>query len=86
MESNAAEKYKNIRIKCWKGQGIVSDNWEDTFREFVNTIVCNNCNVKLTGTCHGGGRRSRTTACIDHDHSNGLIREIICMSCNSKKQ
>ena len=72
------------RINTWRSQGIYSDNWDKTYMEFMNKSNCENCGIKFTY-----GKRSKTTKVLDHDHTiqkQYNIRNILCMSCNSKRQ
>lgn len=76
---------KSSKIKCWKSQGIISDNWDKIYDRYIKTLYCENCNCKLVR----GGTRCKETACIDHDHlinDRDNIRNILCMSCNYKRQ
>ena len=74
---------KCTRINSWRYQGIVSDNWDKTYMEFMNKSNCENCGVNFTY-----GKPCKTTKVLDHDHniSGHNIRNILCMSCNSKRQ
>lgn len=76
---------KSAKIKSWKNQGIISEDWNKTYERYIKTLYCEKCNCLLVR----GGVRCRETACIHHDHSitnSDNIRNILCMSCNSKLQ
>lgn len=77
---------KSQKIKGWINQGIISNNWEETYDRYIKTLYCEICDCKLVKPPHP---RCRETACIDHDHTindRENIRNILCMSCNSKRQ
>ena len=78
---------KSTKIKSWINQGMVSDDWDKTYNRWLKTMYCEKCNCKLVRAPHP---RCKMTAVIDHDHSICApyhnIRNILCMSCNSKRQ
>ena len=77
---------KSSKIKNWKNQGIISDDWDKTYERYIKTLYCEKFSCKLVRQPHP---RCRETACIDHDHlitGKENIRNILCMSCNSKRQ
>ena len=70
------KKYQ--RIQTWKSRGVISDNWEDTYENYINCKNCEICNIELDT---GNKRNGRV---LDHDHITGNIRNIICRCCNNK--
>jgi len=72
---------KSNRISKWKRRGIISDDYDALYERFMSTQHCDKCGVVLTS----GGRTTRTTKCVDHDHSikdRENVRAIICNACN----
>ena len=77
---------KSTKIKSWINQGIISDDWDKTYNKWLKTLYCEKCNCKLVRAPHP---YCKMTAVIDHDHSinnQNNIRNILCNSCNSKRQ
>ena len=63
-----------------KQMGIISNDYEALYEKWKNTTHCEECNVELVG-----GNLGRNRKCIDHDHSTGLFRNIICHRCNFER-
>tara|TARA_R110000868_G_C10343787_1_gene715537 strand:- start:42 stop:407 length:366 start_codon:yes stop_codon:yes gene_type:complete len=73
---------KNNKISRWRSWGIKHDNFDDLFKLYYDTTNCADCNVELTR----GTKNCNTTKCLDHDHTTGLFRDVICLSCNFSKK
>ena len=74
---------KSKRISTWKRQGIITEDYDALYEKFINTENCELCNVVLTTSRY----TTKTTRCMDHDHSitdRDNVRNIICNSCNVK--
>ena len=72
---------KRHRIGTWKFKGIITDDYDALYERFINTSHCEKCDVELTS----GGWNTRTTRCVDHDHSikdRENVRGILCNACN----
>lgn len=73
---------KGNRISKWKHYGIICADWDALDARFMDTSHCERCSVLLTS----GGRNTRTSKCVDHDHSiddRENVRGILCHACNS---
>ena len=65
---------KTKKISSWKRLGVIHDNFDILYDLYINTNECNICNK---GFCDTYDR------CLDHDHTNGLFRYVLCRNCNS---
>jgi hypothetical protein len=70
---------KSYRITNWKKYGILSDDYDALYDKFLNTEKCEECNCELV---YGNFKNAK---CLDHDHSTGLVRNVLCRSCNTKR-
>tara|TARA_R100000541_G_scaffold6380_4_gene13912 strand:+ start:398 stop:856 length:459 start_codon:yes stop_codon:yes gene_type:complete len=72
---------KSVRIQGWKQNGIISNDWDLTYKTFNETTNCNLCNCLLSID----KKRTRNSRCLDHDHSipdAHNIRAVLCHACN----
>ncbi len=80
---NKTEKRIKIRrISLWKNRGILCFDFDLLYDIFLSTTNCENCNCILD-------TNTKTKKCLDHDHritDKFNVREILCKSCNSKRQ
>tara|TARA_R110000851_G_scaffold138638_3_gene275395 strand:+ start:850 stop:1263 length:414 start_codon:yes stop_codon:yes gene_type:complete len=68
-------------LKKWKSRGLSASKEEldRIYNLYLNQELCNACDCVLTRT----GVHSKTNITMDHDHSNGRFRHVICNSCNA---
>jgi len=71
---------KANRIQTWKYIGVISDDYNKLYEEYLAQTNCEFCNIPLHEGRTGKGRK-----CLDHDHETGQFRNILCCSCNVKR-
>ena len=64
---------KSRRIIRWKERGVINDDFDKLYELYINTNNCNVCKKVFKNT---------KDRCLDHDHTNGQFRQILCHSCN----
>lgn len=67
--------YKSKMICNWKRIGIIHDNFDTLFEEYVAITACQYCHKPF---------KSTKDRCVDHDHDTGQMRLIVCQKCNNK--
>lgn len=82
----AVEKYRNSEkckkstlIASWKFRGIIHSNFDELYENYIKQTVCESCNVVFNED-----RKLNCWKCLDHDHSTGQFRKIVCNKCNSR--
>jgi len=72
---------KSRKIYEWKRRGLLSDDYDALYEKIYKTTNCEECGILLTK----GRKTTSTTKCMDHDHTTGLFRNVLCHSCNTKR-
>jgi len=72
---------KTRTISRWKGYGIICDDWDALYEKYLTTTHCEQCNVELTTDRYN----TETTRCLDHNHDTHLFRNVLCHSCNVRR-
>ena len=71
-----SEKGKRFfTIRNWKKRGIIADDYNEVYDEYLRTIQCQLCNHIFENS---------TERCLDHCHETGRIRNILCRPCNTR--
>jgi hypothetical protein len=74
------EEKKKRKIREWKQRGLISDDYEEIYDKWKNATNCEDCNIVLEDTNIFNQR------CMDHCHTTGQFRAIICHPCNSRRR
>jgi len=60
-------------IYKWKMRGLICDDYNALYETYIKTMECQHCQTEFT---------KNNKRCLDHDHTTGLFRKIICNRCN----
>jgi len=60
-------------IYNWKKSGLIYDDYDELYETYIKTMQCGHCQTEFT---------KKNCRCLDHDHTTGLFRKIICNRCN----
>tara|TARA_R110000803_G_scaffold49200_2_gene102257 strand:- start:6 stop:335 length:330 start_codon:yes stop_codon:yes gene_type:complete len=78
------DTYKmSYTITGWKQSGLIETDqytYKELYEAYLHQGYCENCEIKLTS-----GSKDSTFKCMDHDHTTGIFRDILCNSCNVKR-
>jgi hypothetical protein len=69
------------RIGQWKRSGLIHENYDELYEYYLNTTHCEKCNIELTD-----GHKLSNRKCLDHSHTTGQFRNVLCASCNTKRR
>ena len=72
---------KSTRKSNWRRRGLIHPDLDALYDHYINTETCDHCNVRLTVDRH----KTPTTRVMDHSHTTGEFRNILCFSCNVKR-
>tara|TARA_R110002153_G_scaffold225284_1_gene377923 strand:- start:159 stop:575 length:417 start_codon:yes stop_codon:yes gene_type:complete len=80
--NQSSQGKKSTRIRNWKFNGLICDDYSALYDKVVNTKNCENCDIELTVDRHP----ISTTRVMDHCHVTGLFRNVLCNPCNIKRR
>ena len=80
-EENKPNIVKSYRIRKWKSRGVKCDDWDNLYDRYINTTNCEECNVELIEGIFGSNKR-----CLDHNHTTGEFRNVLCNLCNCRRR
>ena len=68
---------KSNLISQWKQRGLIGD-YDKIYERYESTLFCDECKCDLD-QCNS------TIKCMDHCHTTGFFRNVLCKSCNIKR-
>ena len=78
---NRDQVLKIDRRSKWENRfGVIFDSeeeFEEVYKLYIETEFCDFCNCKLHEGNEGSGKKT-----LDHDHTTGKFRNILCNRCN----
>jgi len=72
---------KSNRIGQWKYMGVKCEDFDELYTRYICSTNCEECGIDFSNI-----KMSNSYKCLDHDHETGLVRNIICMSCNKSRR
>jgi len=66
---------KSQTISTWKRSGLIYDDYDALYETYIKTMECQHCQTEFT---------KNNKRCLDHDHTTGLFRMIVCNRCNNQ--
>lgn len=82
-ETNPEKAKKLNLINAWKYYGLVCDDYDDLYNEYLKCTHCMDCGKEFTGEYGDGSGAFR---CMDHCHVTGKFRAFVCSSCNQSRR
>ena len=64
---------KTRTIYNWKRSGLIYDDYNELYEVYIKTMNCQHCNKEF---------KNSKDRCMDHEHSTGNFRAILCQKCN----
>jgi len=80
----SADGIKSRIISHWRQRGVIETDYytyDELYEAYLYCSECEECGVTLTT-----GKRCSTSKCLDHDHTTGIFRNILCHRCNTKRR
>ena len=65
------------KIAQWKYIGIKYEDFDELYTRYICSTNCEDCGIDFSNI-----KRSNGYKCLDYDQETGLVRNIVCMSCN----
>jgi hypothetical protein len=70
--------HKKSKKAMWKHRGILftEEGFDYWYEKYIYATNCDLCNIKF---------KSSKERHLDHNHGNGIIRNVVCTKCNRNK-
>ena len=72
-------RHQRFAIRNWKKRGLLcreGETYKDIYNHVMSVNNCELCNVEFTDEI-------KNQRCLDHDHTTGFFRKVLCRSCNA---
>ena len=69
------KRHKSATKDNWKRYGLIMDNFEEIYERYLLSVDCEKC---------GNEYKSRKDRHMDHTHTTGEFRNILCQLCNMR--
>ena len=69
------KNHKYFALRNWKNSGVKYDDMESLYLTYINTMECQHCHKDF---------KNNRDRCLDHDHTTGQFRKIVCQACNNQ--
>jgi len=69
------KRIKLNRISNWRSYGVISEDYDKLYEYYLSIQECENCGIELN-------QDEYTRKCLDHCHTTGKFRNILCHCCN----
>ena len=80
-EEHPEENHRINTIGSWKHSGVVHDDYNALYDQYMAATNCADCDVVLGKIGDGSG----TFKCLDHCHETGAFRAVVCTGCNTRR-
>tara|TARA_R110002153_G_scaffold262875_1_gene423935 strand:- start:191 stop:604 length:414 start_codon:yes stop_codon:yes gene_type:complete len=75
---------KGLKVNAlsrWKQRGLISEDYNKIYERYILTEECDNCGILLDEEGD-----YNTKKCMDHSHTTGEFRNILCNLCNVNRK
>ena len=74
---NTVKGRKAYIKRNWKKRGLNMDTFYYVYPIFLKATHCERCGVEFEDN------KGRNQKCMDHCHSTGMFRNVVCRNCNA---